>query len=71
LANGHYEPEWCKERHDRIEKEFEAVWGRTKSIDKKVSAVDNKFEKKFDAILLGIIANLATMIGILTKLLAG
>ena len=51
-----YSNRFCDDRHKNIDKEFKAVWTRM-----------NGFDKKLWAIIVLIMANLGTVIGILVK----
>jgi len=51
-----YNLELCKEKHQNIEKEFEAMWKRL-----------NGTEKKLWGIIILLVANLATLAGMLLK----
>lgn len=53
-----YNLELCKEKHQNIEKEFAAMWKRL-----------NGTEKKLWGIIILLVANLATLIGMLLKTL--
>ena len=64
MANGEFDPVWCKERHKEVDKQVARVWG-----DYGFGAVwmrMDKLEYKLWAIIVGLVLNLG---GIFTTLL--
>jgi len=68
MANGDdkaFHPQWCKERHERIQTQFKEVWGEH-GIKRLKNHMDN-IEKRLFQILLGLGLNLIAVIGVLVK----
>lgn len=73
MANGTYEPMWCKERHDRLDNEIKELWKEHRILEEKImfeiKKVDEKINEKFNLILFGLITNLLTLIFLLAKVI--
>ncbi|MHA1289504.1 MAG: hypothetical protein ACTSPB_19110 [Candidatus Thorarchaeota archaeon] len=39
MANAEYNQDWCNERHERIDEEFNQVWKRIKTVDSRLWAI--------------------------------
>jgi len=68
MANGEdqaFHPQWCKERHERIQEQFKSVWGEygIKGLKNRM----DKIELRLFQILLGLGLNLIAVIGVLVK----
>ena len=75
MANGTYEPLWCKERHDRLEAEIRELWKEHRLLEERtmieLKKLDEKINEKFNLILFGLITNLLTLVFLLAKVIFG
>ena len=75
MANGVYEPEWCKERHNRLDSEIKELWKEHRILEAKMTQelkkVEDKVNDKFNLILFGLITNLLTLVFLLAKVIYG
>ena len=63
-----YNPDWCNERHDKIERQLAEIWGADHGGIKAVWEKMGGFDRKLWAIILGQIAIMGGMIVAFAKL---